>query len=212
MRALLLLSAVAVGGVFAAAAPAQALPTTLTFNLTCGLGATAQPCNTGPYGTITLTNGAANTVNISETLLHGNVFAGSGAGDALAFNVDKAVTLGNVVPAGTFVVDSTPKGVPYGTFGYAIDYTGSGTSPPTFTSFSFTTTDGSTLTVQDFVTNVAGYFFASDIGVLQTNGTFQTGNVASNGPTTPQSVPEPISIALMGVGLLGLGSTRRRRV
>jgi hypothetical protein len=120
----------------------------------------ATPAHMAP---ITLTNGAANTVNISETLLYGNGFADSGAGDALAFNADKTVTLGNVVPAGTFVVDSTPKGDPYGKFRYAIDYTGHGTCPPTFTSFSFTTTDGSTVTVQDFVANAAGYFFAGGL-------------------------------------------------
>ena len=58
-------------------APAQALPTTLTFDLTCGIGAVAQPCNTGPYGTIVLTNGAdGKSVNVAETLLNGNVYAG----------------------------------------------------------------------------------------------------------------------------------------
>ena len=193
-------------------APAQALPTTLTFDLTCGIGAVAQPCNTGPYGTIVLTNGAdGKSVTVTETLLNGNVYAGTGAGDALAFNVDKTVTLSNIQPAGTFVVDSTPKGVPYGTFGYAIDYIGNGTSPPTFASFSFTTSDNSTLTVQDFIKNAAGYFFASDIGVRQSNGSFVTGNVAADSDPPPPSVPEPMTLSLLGAGLLGLGVVRRTR-
>ena len=122
------------------------------------------------------------------------------------------MTLSNILPAGTFVADSTPKGVPYGTFGYAIDYTGNGTSPPMFAAFSFTTSDNSTLTVQDFIKNTDGYFFASDIGVLQSNGSFVTGNVAANSVRTDlPSVPEPMTLSLLGAGLLGLGVVRRTR-
>jgi PEP-CTERM motif len=109
-----------------------------------------------------------------------------------------------------FAVDNTPKGVPYGTFGYAIDYTGNGTSPPNFSAFSFSTTDGSTLTVQDFTQNTAGYYFVSDIGVLGSNGKFATGNVASNSVAS-NSVPEPLTISLLGSGLIGLGIVRRTR-
>jgi hypothetical protein len=207
----LLFTGVALAALAGIMSPAQALPTTLTFDLTCGLG--GPPCGSTVYGTITLTNGSdGKSVNVSETLLNGNVYAGTGAGDALAFNVDKAVTLGNIVPAGTFAVDNTPKGVPYGTFGYAIDYTGNGTSPPNFSAFSFSTTDGSTLTVQDFTKNTAGYYFVSDIGVLGSNGKFATGNVASNSMhTDPPSVPEPLTISLLGSGLIGLGIVRRTR-
>src|ERR1700674_3534730 len=176
-------------------APAQALATSLTYTLTCPIG--GPPCGSTVFATVTLTNGAdGHSVDVSETLATGNVYAGGGAGDALAFNVDKAVTLSNILPSGTFVQDLSPKGVPYGTFGYAVDYTGNGTSPPNFTSFSFTTNDGSTLTVQDFVANAAGYFFTSDIGVPKAGGGFNTGNVASNGSTIPTPAPEPASMAL----------------
>jgi hypothetical protein len=207
----LLFTGVALAALTGIMSPAQALPTTLTFDLTCGLG--GPPCGSTVYGTITLTNGLdGKSVNVSETLLNGNVYAGTGAGDALAFNVDKTVTLGNIVPAGTFAVDHTPKGVPYGIFGYAIDYTGNGTSPPNFSAFSFSTTDGSTLAVQDFTTNTAGYYFVSDIGVLGSNGKFATGNVGSNSiHTDPPSVPEPLTISLLGSGLIGLGIVRRTR-
>jgi hypothetical protein len=206
MRNLLFFAGVALAALAGYVAPAQALPT-LSFDLTCGLG--GPPCGTTVYGTITLTQVDSKHVTIAETLAGGNVFAGSGAGDALAFNVSKAITIVNIQPAAEFVQDFSPKGVPYGTFGYAVDYTGNGTSPPTFASFSFTTTDNTTLLLSDFIANTAGYYFVSDIGVLNSKGKFDTGNVASRGPS---NVPEPLTLSLLGTGLIGLGAVSRRRL
>lgn len=206
VRKLLLagISAAAIGVTGAA----YAVPTALTYNLTC---TDTTHCNGPSWGTITLTNNAnGHEVDVGVNLLGGAVFAGTGAGDAIAFNVGKAVTLTNIQPAGTFVVDASPKGVPFGNFQYGIDYTGSGTSPPTFTSFSFSTNDGTTLTVQDFVANAAGFFFVSDIGIPKVGGGFNTQNVASNG-TNPPPIPEPLSISLLGAGLAAVGTLKRRR-
>jgi len=93
----------------------------------------------------------------------------------------------------------------FGTFNYSISCSGCGTgaSSPLPGPLTFTTTDGTILTPDSFVANSGGYFFASDI--IGTNG--GTGNVAARGPVP---APEPMSLALLGSSLIGLGMVRRR--
>jgi hypothetical protein len=77
----------------------------------------------------------------------------------------------------------------------------------------FSTTDGSSLSVNDFVTNgPGGFIFAADVIDSVTG---NTGEVAADGVginklctgnTCSTSVPEPASLALLGGGLLGLGT------
>src|SRR5580765_3456260 len=58
---------------------------TITFNLT--QDACTGTCGTAPFGTVTLTDNGSGGVNVSVALKAGENFAGTGAGDALEFNL-----------------------------------------------------------------------------------------------------------------------------
>ncbi len=167
-------------------------------------------------------------MTVTETLSSDLIYATSGAGDALAFNLSDnsapGLTIGNVTTnfayegSGSYHDDGT------GTFTNAVDCTscGAGTSPPTYTGpISFTVTDTALdVTAADFVANSDGNFFSSDVGAILTGGNGNTGDVASNsgsctsgpgcGGGGPQSLPEPVSIGLTAGGLIALGLFRRK--
>lgn len=197
---------------FSAALLAVSAPAaTITYTLTQD-GCTGT-CGTSPFGTITLTDTGvgSTTVTVTETLKAGERFAGTGAGDALEFNVDKAITISNI-SAGFAVGPAPDTASTFGTFLYSISCTscsggnaGNPTGPLTFT-----VTNSGGLTINDFIANAGGYFFSSDI--VGTNG--NTGNVAalaganSGGSPTPE--PGTLLLSLTGMGLVGLGWTRKR--
>jgi hypothetical protein len=175
-------------------------------------------CGTPPFGTVTVVQGSnSNTVDITVALESGEVFATSGAGAALGFNISgaPAVTIGNL--SSGFGVGPTSAHLDgTGTFDYTVECTscGNGTSAPNYTGpLSFTVSASGGLAPSDFIANTNGYFFSVDIGSGCTNIGSQnvscqsTGDVGSTGSVSP----EPDAAVLYGTGLIVFGGWLRRR-
>ena len=159
-------------------------------------------CGPAPYGTVTLKQGT-NQVLVSVALSPNENFAGTGAGDALEFNVAGAPAIQSIT-AGFAVGPAPDTASTFGTFKESVtcNTCKGATGPAGPLQFSVALTG---ITLSDFVANSKGYYFSADI--LGSNG--KTGNVAAN--QAPITTPEPASIALFGGGLVVLGIVRRRK-
>lgn len=162
-------------------------------------------CGVGPFGTLTVTEGAANQLNFSLVVSAGYTLRGTKDNQhhALAFNL-----IGNP----TLLITGLPSALtstglpglnnasPYGRFDYAINYPKPSPQNPTpaLTSFTFTA-QANGLSLASLEPNSSGMWFVTD--VISPSGA--TGSVAA--------VPEPSEWAMLLVGVAFVGFIARRR-
>ena len=163
-------------------------------------------CGSAPYGTVSLDQTSSNTVTVTLALASGERFAGTGAGQALEFNIQDAAPMFSNITSGFSIGPAPATASAFGSFLQSVTCTDcqGGKSSNPVGPLTFTVTSASGIQVDDFVANSDGYFFASDI--VGANG--KTGNVGAEGGVS--ATPEPASLALLGLGVSGVAVFRKR--
>jgi hypothetical protein len=173
-----------------------------TFTLTIDGCSGGTACGTGPFATITLDQVNSTTILVTETLLGGDHYAGTGAGAALAFNisgVSGTTSITNISDTADFAAVANVHASQFGTMGLGVKCTSCQGSNSTLNSVSFDVTNLNGITLNNFISNGNAYF-TTDIAV----GT-NTGNVGTNTDGILSGTPEPATVFSLGLGLVGLG-------
>jgi hypothetical protein len=202
-------------GLTSVAIPAAQGSVVYTLNQSASFGS-------GPFGTVTLDQTSSTLVTITETLAPGVNWAGTGAGEALEFNIlgnpaiSIAIAPANVADFSAGVGGSSAS--PFGNFEYFIHCkTCQGGSGPTGTlTFTVSLVPSGTLSISSFQVLSAApphgdtpAYFASDICFESKLPGACTANVGST-TFTNSTVPEPVTSGLVATGLVSLFFLRRR--
>jgi hypothetical protein len=114
-----------------------------------------------------------------------------------------------------FIVNSALNlpNVPYGNFTYSLACASSGhgaNSCNGIQTLTLNVYNANGINVSDFTANSLGYFFSADVIDNGLTGTIGA-NVGIDPPDPRAVIPEPATITLLGLGLLGAGLARRRK-
>ncbi len=173
------------------------------------------------FGTVTLTQQDANTVDVNVALLTGVQFVTTGKHAAFAFNLDTSLlqktSTVDIVTNGFTYANSDFSQSGYGTFTNEFFCTGCGkgsSAPKIFGPLEFSITNPSKISVEDFTSNSNGYYFSADLYPVfgKTSPVGSSAVTSSGGGTTgsPVGVPEPSGLLILGAALAMLRSVRRR--
>ena len=167
-------------------------------------------CGPGPYGTVAVTSISATEVGVSVTLSAGELFANTGAGLPLMFNIagNPTLSISGLSSGFSFVTAPFQAAGGTGTWNYGMQCSacGNGTSPPNYSALAFDVSLASGISAASFAANGAGLIFGSDI--------YANGNTGPVGATGQVSAPEiDASSAASGLTLLlgGLVVLRGRK-